>query len=113
VKYPVIADTNFDELRDVVLPNMNKFSIIGDELSTSAHIKNLAKLMPNLKELHVGLANDGFGMVCKVWNKLENLQIHPFQVDERGLLGTEFGEKCYHTPNITDLQGKSRNFDGK
>jgi len=94
----------------VVLPMMKTFSIYAAQLCTARHIEKLWKIMPNLTELHVGLGNDGFGMVCKMWNKLEKLWIHPFQVDEQGLLGTKVGEKCYYNPNITDLQGKLRMF---
>jgi len=83
---------------------VNKFTII-NQLCTGEQIEKLGKIMPNLTRLNVGLENDGFEMVCKTWKKLEALEISPFLVDEQGLLGTKVGVKCYHLPNITDLQG--------
>jgi len=107
--YSIIATTNLDELNDLVLPKLKTFAV-ANELCTGIQIQKLAKIMPNLRELYVGLGNDGFEMVCKVWSRLEKLEIHPFQVDEEGLLGIKIGEKCYHLPNITDLKGCLRDF---
>jgi len=101
----VIANTNFDELNDLVLPTMKTFCI-GNQFCTGELIVKLGKLMPNLTYLHVGLGNDGFQIICEVWNKLEVLEIHPFQVDESGLLGMRTRRGYYHYPNITDLRGK-------
>jgi len=104
-EFPAIANTDFDDLIDLVLPSVKSFSI-ANQLCTGEQIEKLGKIMPNLTKLHVGLGNDGFQMVCKTWKKLENLVIIPFQVEEKGILGTKVGEKCYHLPNITDLQSK-------
>jgi len=84
---------------------MEEFSIVS-EFCTGDKIEKLAKLMPNVTQLSVGLGNDGFEMVCKMWNKLQSLSIHPFQVDEKGLLGIGTGSECYQLPNITDLKCK-------
>jgi len=77
-----------------------------NQLCTGEQIEKLAKIMPNLINLHVGLGNDGFQMVCEVWKKLNELEIHPFQVDEKHLLGMKTRRSHYHYPNLTDLHGK-------
>jgi len=105
VGYPIISQTNFDELKDVVLPKMKTLYIAG-QICTGEQVERLARIMPNLVDLRIGLGNDGFQMVCKVWNKLEEVNINPFQVDEQGLLGMKTGGKYHHFPNITDLKRK-------
>jgi len=101
---PVISNTNFDELNDLVLPTMKTFCI-QNQILTGTQIEKLGKMMPNITKLNVGLGNDGFQMVCKTWNKLQVLKIHPFQVDEKHLLGMKTRNSYYHFPNITDLRG--------
>jgi len=107
--YPIISNTNFDELNNLVFPTMRKFAIAG-HICTGEQIGKLAKIMPNLTKLNDGLGNDGFQMVCSTWKNLQKLVIHPFQVDEVGLLGNKIGKGRYHLPNITDLQGNLRVF---
>ncbi|CAL8136275.1 unnamed protein product [Orchesella dallaii] len=101
--FEVISKTNFEAFNNgLVLPYMEKF-LMSEEICDGSQIELLSKLMPNLKHLRIGLGNEGFQMVCKVWKKLEQLQVNPFQVDEMGLLGVSEGKR-YHLPNLTDLK---------
>ncbi|CAL8136280.1 unnamed protein product [Orchesella dallaii] len=99
-----IGNTNFKELDNIglVLPSLEKF-MMGEKICSGTEIELLSKLMPNLKHFQAGLENDGFRMVCKVWKRLKHLEIHPFQVDEMGILGAAIGERCYYLPNLLDL----------
>ncbi|CAL8140262.1 unnamed protein product [Orchesella dallaii] len=103
----IVGNTKLEELSNsgVVVPSLEKFINV-EEVCDGSQIELLSKLMPNLKHFRAGLGTEGFRMVCKVWKKMEHLEIRPFQVDEMGLLGTGMvnGEKYYyHHPNLTDL----------
>ncbi|CAL8148625.1 unnamed protein product [Orchesella dallaii] len=101
----IVGKTKLEKLSDsgVVFPSLEKFINV-EELCDGSQIRLLSKLMPNLKHFRAGLGTEGFRMVCKVWKKMEHLEIRPFKVDEGGLLGAVSREEnYYHHPNITDL----------
>ncbi|CAL8135865.1 unnamed protein product [Orchesella dallaii] len=102
--FHVIENTDFSlrKLRGVVLPNLETF-IVGTELCKWKQIRNLAKLMPNIKTLQLGTGNGGFRMVCKYWSQLEHMHVEPMDVTEFGIFGVQNGER-YRLPNITDLK---------
>ncbi|CAL8133377.1 unnamed protein product [Orchesella dallaii] len=103
-KINVIANTDFtsEQLKCLEMTHMREF-IVGHELCNGEQVENLAKLMPSLTKLRLGLGNSGFQVVCEKWNKLSHLDIEPFDVDEDGILGMEDDEK-YRQSNLTDLK---------
>ncbi|CAL8135807.1 unnamed protein product [Orchesella dallaii] len=100
----VIEQTNFSgrEMIGVVLSNMET-AILGPEVCNQVCVKSLAKLMPHLKTLQLGMTIDGFHTLCKEWNHLQHLTIDPMDLQELDLLGVK-NEMKYCVPNITDLK---------
>ncbi|CAL8128688.1 unnamed protein product [Orchesella dallaii] len=100
----MIANTNFSgiELTSVVLPSMVEF-VVDQELCNGDQVRELARMLPNIKRLRLGLGNDGFLTVCESWKQLEHLDIEPFDVDEEGILGVLDGQ-MYRQANLTDLK---------
>ncbi|CAL8133371.1 unnamed protein product [Orchesella dallaii] len=103
-KINVIANTDFtsEQLKCREMTHMREF-IVGHELCNREQVEKLAKLMPGLTKLRLGLGNSGFQVVCEKWNKLRHLDTEPFDVDEDGILGIENDEKYRHS-NLTDLK---------
>ncbi|ODM96077.1 hypothetical protein Ocin01_10603 [Orchesella cincta] len=83
----MIGNTDFLQLDGVVLHKMNKLWI-GEEICSGEHVAELAKLMPNLRRLRLGLGDDGFKMVCRTWEKLETLDIRPCQLTKETKAGS-------------------------
>jgi len=105
--HSLVKRTDFEQLNGVVHENLEHFSV-EDEVYSGAYIKELARLMPRLKSLRVGLKNDGYEMVCRNWGNLETLDIFPYRISEQGFLGVVDGEK-YAASNITDFKRKKIN----
>ncbi|CAL8135831.1 unnamed protein product [Orchesella dallaii] len=101
----VIGNTNFSgrEMRGKVLYELETF-MFGTEVCNGRRVKALAKLMPNVKTLQLGMGNGGFQILCRQWKCLEHLTIAPMDVNEQGLLGIKKKVR-YCAPNLTDLRG--------
>ncbi|CAL8135805.1 unnamed protein product [Orchesella dallaii] len=100
----VIGLTKFSgrKMRRLILSNLET-AILGPEIGNLACIKALARLMPNLKKLQLGVRCGSFQILCKEWNHLQHLTIDPMDVDESAFLGIKNNVK-YCVPNITDLK---------
>ncbi|CAL8136277.1 unnamed protein product [Orchesella dallaii] len=105
--YPLVRKTNFEEFNQLVLPDLEKL-YLGKEILTGTQIFQLGNIMPNLKEVRMGLGNNGFSTLCQVWKGLKVLKIHAFQVQEKAILGviqTKTKSKNQsRLPNLTDLK---------
>jgi len=64
----------------------------------------LGNILPDVKDLKIGLNNDGFRAVCGAWPSLKSLSIRPCSIDEDAFLGVQEGE-MFRLPNIMDLEG--------
>ncbi|CAL8097613.1 unnamed protein product [Orchesella dallaii] len=98
-----LENTNFSRnFRGVILPNLQTL-VFGTQVVDWTQIKSLAKLMPNIKTLQLGMGNYGFIKVCRHWSQIEHIHVEPMDIDEDGILGFKGGEQ-YRLPNITDLK---------
>ncbi|CAL8135895.1 unnamed protein product [Orchesella dallaii] len=97
-------NTNFScrNFGGVILPNLETF-VFGTQVVDEMEMKNLAKLMPNIKTLQIGMGNAGFRMVCNYWTQLEHLHVEPMDINENGIFGIRNGER-YCLPSIKDLK---------
>ncbi|CAL8133297.1 unnamed protein product [Orchesella dallaii] len=101
--YPV-GNTDFTQLQNTILPKMEEFILCGkhDTVCSPEQVAALAKSMPNLKKVRLGLANDGFRIVCSAWKELELLMIQPCEVNNSGIAGTIPGLQT-QLPNLNNL----------
>ncbi|CAL8075636.1 unnamed protein product [Orchesella dallaii] len=101
--YPV-GSTDFSKLENTVLPQMEDFILCGehDTVCSPEQVAALARLMPNLKKVRLGLANDGFWIVCSAWKELELLIIQPCEVNNCGITGIIPGLQT-QLPNLNNL----------
>ncbi|CAL8140236.1 unnamed protein product [Orchesella dallaii] len=98
-----LEKTNFSRnFSEVILPNLQTL-VFGPQLVDWTHMKCLAKLMPNIKTLQLGMGNHGFTKVCRHWSQIEHIHVEPMDIDEDGIFGVRDGEQ-YRLPNITDLK---------
>ncbi|CAL8075650.1 unnamed protein product [Orchesella dallaii] len=103
VPYPV-GNTDFSKLENTVLPKMEEFILCGkhDTVCFPEQVAALARLMPNLRKVRLGLDNDGFRILCSAWKDLELLIIQPCEVNNCGITGTIPGLQT-RLPNLTNL----------
>ncbi|CAL8137832.1 unnamed protein product [Orchesella dallaii] len=97
-------NTNFScrNFGGVILANLETL-VVGTQVVDGTEMKNLAKLMPNIKTLQMGMGNAGFRMVCNYWTKMEHLHVEPMDINENGIFGVVNGER-YRLPSIKDLK---------
>ncbi|CAL8075644.1 unnamed protein product [Orchesella dallaii] len=99
-----VRNTDFTQLQNTILPNMEEFILCGkhDRICSREQVTALARLMPNLKKVRLGLDNDGFWSVCSAWKELELLIIQPCDVKNSGITGTIPGIQT-QLPNLNNL----------
>jgi len=102
---PLIQNTDFNQLDGVgvVLLSMRRLSIYAEFIS-AAEVERLGRIMPNLTSLRISVKDYAFMKVCETWPNLQKLEIHPFELSDKGLLGI-VNRRKYQRPNITDLKG--------
>ncbi|CAL8135899.1 unnamed protein product [Orchesella dallaii] len=86
----------------VILPNLETF-VFGTQVVDEMEMKNLAKIIPNIRTLQLGMGNVGFRMLCNYWPQLEYLHVGPMDINENGIFGGWNGEQ-YRLPSIKDLK---------
>ncbi|CAL8149517.1 unnamed protein product [Orchesella dallaii] len=99
-----VGNTNFSQMENTVFPKIEEFILCGknDTVCSAEQVAALARIMPNLKKVRVGLDNDGFRIVCSAWKEMELLIIHPCEVNACGITGTLPGLQT-QLPNLNDL----------
>ncbi|CAL8068931.1 unnamed protein product [Orchesella dallaii] len=99
-----VGNTDFSQLDNTLLQKMEEFIMCGknDTICSAEQVAALARIMPNLRKVRVGLDNDGFRIVCSAWRELELLIIHPCEVNACGITGTLPGLQT-QLPNLNDL----------
>ncbi|CAL8130793.1 unnamed protein product [Orchesella dallaii] len=90
----LIGNTNFANLK--TCPCLEEFVYKQGGLScTPLQVRNLTKLMPNLKVVQIGLSSPGFKIACEGWKNLEVLLVGPWRIEV---------EHCGFSENITKLK---------
>ncbi|CAL8146958.1 unnamed protein product [Orchesella dallaii] len=109
----MIEQTDFSQLENKVNSNLVEF-VNGDEVCTGEQMRSLAKVMPNLQRLRIGVGDDGFRVLCDEWkSSMMELELAPSSTVHAGVFAGILGD-CHDAstrpPNITDLK-YLRNFE--